>query len=261
MFKNQMDNMREFPTPERVYALGRLVANRNYTRSDLYRDLCMSDVFGESNSDIFGYALTVAQELELIKSQDAHYILSCERAVLEDYTSFRKYAAGIAFSRPNGTFFQATSLYLELADGVLKSTGWADVAMLLNEHSGLNLKDNDMKGWRFWASFLGIGYLHRDMLIPNVFTRVKDVLETEVDFKVQESIPISRFIGWLEMQCPEIKKSRNKFQLGLGVSNALRVLKEQHYINLISQPDAEKWQLYYLEAETINDVSHIQIVR
>jgi hypothetical protein len=253
--------MREFATPERVYALGRLVANRPYTRADLYRDLCMSNVFGDGNKDIFGFALTVAQELELIKSQDGKFFLSCDRTVLQYFSSFRKYAARIAFSRPNGTFFQTTSLYLELAEEVLKAAGWSDVVSLFNERSGLNLKDNDMLGWRFWISFLGIGYLHGEMLIPNVFTRVKDILETQVDYKVGESVPISRFVGWLEMQCSEIKNSRNKFQLSLGVSNGLRVLKEHSYINLISQPDAEKWQLYYLEAETINDVSHVQVVR
>jgi len=252
--------MREFPTPERVYALGRLVANCPYTRTDLYNGLCMSDVYGEGNQDIFGYTLTVAQELELIKSQDTQFSLSCDRSVLKDYPSFRKHAARIAFSRPNGTFFQTTSLYLELAEEVLKAPRWADVVTLFNERGGLNLKDNDMLGWRFWTSFLGIGYLHTDMLIPNVYTRVKDALETQVDFKTGESVPLSRFMGWLEMQCPEIKNSRNEFRLGLGVSNGLRMLKEQGFVDLISQPDAEKWQLNYLEAETINDVSHVRIV-
>lgn len=253
--------MREFPTPERVYALGRLVANRPYSRSDLYKDLCISDVFGEGNQDIFGHTLNVAQELELIKSHDTDFSLCCDRVAIQDYSSFRKHSARIAFSRQNGTFFQTTSLYLELAEEVLKASGWGDVATIFNEHGGLNLKDNDMLGWRFWVSFLGIGYLHQDMLIPNVFTRIKDVLEHQDDFKVGESVPINRFWGWLEAQCPEVKNSRKEFRLGLGVSNGLRVLKDRGYINLISQPDAEKWQLHYLEAETINDISHVQIVR
>jgi hypothetical protein len=261
MFKNEKDNMREFPTPERVFALGRLVTKRTYTRADLYRDLCISDVFGEGNQDIFGSTLAVAHELELIASKDTKLIMACDKAILEDYKSFRKYAACIAFSRPKGTFFKTTSLYLELAEKVLEAPGWSYVVSLFNDKGGLNLTDNDMLGWRFWTSFLGINYLHRDMLIPNIFTRVKDVLETQDDFKVGQSVPIKHFMGWLEMKCPETKNSRKEFQLSLGVSNGLRVLKEHDYIDLLSQPDAEKWQLSYLEAENINDVSHVQIKR
>jgi hypothetical protein len=64
---------------------------------------------------------------------------------------------------------------------------------------------------------------------------------------------------WLEDQCPEIKESRDGTRLGLAVSNGLRTLNAQQVIELISQPDALKWQMYVLESETINDLSHVRI--
>jgi hypothetical protein len=178
--------------------------------------------------------------------------------VLEKVDSFRKYAARTALSRPETIYFRTTSLYIKLAESVLKCPNWGAVVALFN-NNGMNLSDNDIYGWRFWTSFFGIGYLHQQMLIPNCYLRFKDVLDEQDSFKVGESIPINRFMLWLEDQCPEIKESRDGTRLGLAVSNGLRTLNAQQVIELISQPDALKWQMYVLESETINDLSHVRI--
>lgn len=253
--------MREFPTPERVFALTKTLAEHSYNRQTLYELLCMPDVFGDnSKNDEFGYSVRTAQELELIQENDGGYSLTVNNEVIQDYYSFRKYAAKTALSRTNTIYFKTTSLYIKLAESVLKCPNWGAVLALLNQN-GMELTDNDMYGWRFWTSFFGIGYLHQQMLIPNCFIRFLDVIEVQESFKIGEDIPVDQFLLWLEVQCPEIKDSREGTKLGLAVSNGLRTLGTQHVIELRSQPDAYKCQLYAFESEYINDISHVRIMR
>ncbi len=260
MFKSGKDTMREFPTPERVFALCRYVKRNSYNREDLYQELCLGTVFGDGSKDIFGYTLAVAQELELITEIDGIYSITEEGKEIEDFITFRRYASRTALSRMETIFFKTTALYIKLAESAMKCKNWGVLLALYNKN-GMDLSDNDMLGWRFWTSFFGIGYLHQQMLIPNCFIRFKDVLDIQESFKVGEAVPIEKFMLWLETQCPEIKESREGTKLGIAVSNALRTLEAQQIIELKSHPDAYRWQLYILESEELNDISHIQIVR
>lgn len=252
--------MREFPTPERVFALCRYVRKNPCNREDLYQELCLGLVFGDGSKDIYGYTLAVAQELELVKEIEGRYSVTDAARELEDHISFRRYSAKTAFSRADSIYFETTSLYIKLAETVMKCPNWEAVAALFNQN-GMELSDNDMFGWRFWTSFFGIGYLHQQMLIPNCYIRFKDVLEIQDSFRLGEAIPIDEFMLWLETQCPEIKDSRDGNKIGLTVSNGLRTLDAQNVIELSSQPDAYKWKMYNLESEIINDLSHVRMVR
>ena len=40
------------------------------------------------------------------------------------------------------------------------------------------LNENAVLGWRFWAAFLGLGYLSGTMIIPNMKLRLEDILAT-----------------------------------------------------------------------------------
>lgn len=259
MFKSGHDSMREFPTPERVFALSRLIASQASDREELYQRLCMPAIHGD-NSEIFRYTLNVAQELELIYERDGVYSLCVEQDVLSNYNAFRKYASFTALSRTDTIYFRTTSLYIRLAQDVLKCSSWGAVANLFNQH-GMELSDNDMLGWRFWTAFFGLGYLHQNILIPNSCIRIRDVLEEQTQFQDGETVAVAHFFPWLESQCPELKAGREDTRLGLALSNGLRTLDLQGVIKLISQPDAVKWGMYILESEDINDVSHIRITR
>lgn len=252
--------MREFPTPERVFALCRFIRRNPCNREDLYQELCLGSVFGDGSKDIFGYTLTVAQELELIKEIEGRYSVTDTAKELEEHISFRRYSAKIAFSRADSIYFKTTSLYIKLAEDVMKCPNWGAVAVLFNQN-GMDLSDNDMLGWRFWTSFLGVGYLHQQMLIPNCYIRFLDVLEIQESLRLSEAIPIDEFMLWLETQCPEIKESRDGNKIGLAVSNGLRTLDAQKVIELRSEPDAYKWKMYNFESEIINDLSHVRILR
>ena len=47
------------------------------------------------------------------------------------------------------------------------------------------LNENAVLGWRFWAAFLGLGYLSGTMIIPNMKLRLEDVLATTYTEKLK----------------------------------------------------------------------------
>ena len=260
MFKSGKDSMREFPTPERVFALCRYVSRNPCNREELYQEICLSSVFGDGNKEIFRYTVAVAQELEFIKEIEGRYSVTDAVQELENNITFRRYSAKITLSRTDSIYYKTTSLYIKLAENVMKCPNWGAVATLFNQN-GMELSENNLLGWRFWTSFLGIGYLHQQMLIPNCYIRFKDVLEIQESFRLSEYIPIDEFMLWLEIQCPEIKESRDGNKIGLAVSNGLRTLDAEKIIELRSEPDAYKWKMYNFESEIINDLSHVRILR
>lgn len=261
MFKTGQDNMRMEPTPERVFAMGRFLLSGNYSREELYQELCLGAVFGDGSRDVFNLSINVIQELGIVTDNEGIYqITEGNSTVFDSIDNFRRYSAKTALSRIDTLFLKTTSLYLKLADEVLKCKGWEGLANLLTNNT-VFVTDNDILGWRFWVSFFGLGYLHTNTIIPNTYNRFKDVLLDQDAFEYNEPIEISKFMVWLEARCPEIKESRMDNSLGLAVSSGLRTLNISGDVELISQPDAKKWQLYMMESETINDVSHIRLLR
>jgi hypothetical protein len=117
-----------------------------------------------------------------------------------------------------------------------------------------------MLGWRFWASFLGEGYLHAQLLIPNMKIRLQDVLAAHFGefFKYDKEILAKEFLTWLQVSVPEVALL-TEAPLVLGVSNGLRSLSECGLISLRAQMDAQRYRLYPIEGEDLNEFSHVTV--
>mgnify|MGYP006894300738 FL=1 len=250
--------MREFGTPERVYAVVRFLNGKSYDAETLKEKLGMEGVFGKINQDAFSYATRVAEELDFIYIKDGRYSSNMDVELIDSWSKFRAHTAKIAFSRDSSIFYKTTEAYLALNDKVLSAHTWAELRQIINE-SGMDLSDRNIIGWRFWASFLGIGYIHGTQLIPNLFVRFSDVLKAQTQFEFGEIVDVETFFAWLERECPEIINSRSDQKLGLAVSNGLRILRDQEIIEIINQPDAVKWQMYSFLSEGIGEFSHIKV--
>ena len=114
-----------------------------------------------------------------------------------------------------------------------------------------------MLGWRFWASFLGLGYVHGTELIPNMYIRVKDVLATEFSksFAFDEEIPAAEFFNWLLAKVPEAKMPDDSINLAL--SSAIRTLRDMKEIDVKALMDAVPMYLYKIPEDNTNQISHI----
>ena len=118
--------------------------------------------------------------------------------------------------------------------------------------------ENAVLGWRFWATFLGIGYLSRTMFLPNMKIRLQDILATSFNqkFKYGETIRATDFIDWLSGKLPEADLSN---KLPLAVSAGLRTLHELGLIKLETWRDSNKIMLFFVDGDPINDFSHITV--
>ena len=118
--------------------------------------------------------------------------------------------------------------------------------------------ENAVLGWRFWAAFLGLGYLNRTMFLPNMKIRLQDVFATSFAqrFKYGETIRATEFIDWLSSKLPEVSFNN---RLPLAISAGFRTLHELGLIKLETWRDSNRIMLFFVDGDPINDFSHITV--
>lgn len=250
--------LREFGTPERVFAVARYLLDGPKTRNELKEGLSMSAIMGHIDENAFSYPLSYAQDLELIALRDGKYYLSVPKELVASINDFRFYTARTALSRTDSPFFRITSAVLSLNEALLLCRNLSELAQAVIQQ-GVEVSEYNMRGWRFWAFFFGLGYIHKFQFVPNAFIRIRDALCQQQSLPIGEMIDVQTFFSWLETSCPELVSSRKDNRIGLAVSNGLRVLHNTGAVTLVNQPDAGKWKLYQFAAESLNDISHVRI--
>lgn len=259
MFKSNPDFMRMAPTPERVLAVCRLVAQKPIFETDL-RDamsLLNADVDIQPITESVNVALS---ELDLIKNQNGLLTLAVDESIISSPTEFRRYVSARVFQKKDTTFYMFTRWAIAQNERLFSLTNWESMAKTCaQEQAELKaLNENAVLGWRFWAAFLGLGYLSGTMIIPNMKLRLEDVIKTEFakKFKYNEAIRATDFITWLSSKLPEVDTTG---KLPLALSAALRTLHELHIIELATWQDGEKIMLYFVDGDPINDFTHITV--
>lgn len=260
MFKTNPDSMRMEPTPERVLSVCRLIAHNSMTREEVRRVMTLGNN-NEKELDQINKSINVAlEELGILKAKDDQLVLAVDPAVIESTTSFRRYVSSKVFLRKDTTFYIFSKWLVAQNERIFSLKSWEGMAKIcgseIGELSALN--ENAVLGWRFWASFLGLGYLSGTMIIPNMMVRLKDILATDFPrrFKYDESILSYEFITWLSSRMPEADMSQ---KLPLALSAGLRTLHELGMIKLETWRDSDRVMLYYVDGDPINDFSHITV--
>ena len=256
MFKEHYDNMRPGPTPERVLAVCRLLSSTPLTEDEIKDRIYLTKTAATKFGDEWD-SVKAAAELGLISFKDNVYSLSVDPSLIATVESFRRTVAARAFSNKKSTFFRISQWYIGSNDAIFAASNWEDKAAAAVKAGIDKIRDNDMLGWRFWASFLGLGYVHGTELIPNMYLRVRDVLATEFSksFAFEEEIPAAQFFDWLLAKIPEAKMPDDTINLAL--SSAIRTLRDMDEISPVSLMDAVPMYLYNLPEDPTNKISHI----
>lgn len=67
-----------------------------------------------------------------------------------------------------GQFYLVTNAFFEKGSDILKEDkNIANLGPMFSRMTGLQVDAMAMRAWRFWASFLGFGYLQDMFFIPN----------------------------------------------------------------------------------------------
>ena len=259
MFKEKMVTP---AIPERVYALCKIVEERPAKVSEL-REKMEPKFLGQSTAYFSDYR-QAAEELKLISISDNMVSLAVDHDVVKSITSMRRYVNGILEEFNGSQFYLVTQKYFELGNQILHENT-PNVAAMAQKFSDLTNTQVDapaMRGWRFWASFLGFGFLQDMYLIPNAAVFLEDAIENAGLMKnkkysfgefVEKILPYSRII---------LSDSPSNHQINYGVSNGLRTLHDSGRIYLEHILDQEDlWNLYPMKAHMRpSTVTHITLI-
>lgn len=105
-----------------------------------------------------------------------------------------------------------------------------------------------MRAWRFWASFLGFGYLQDMFFIPNANVFLKDIIK-ESNIEKNRMYSISEFIDILSPKANIIISDPASKKFNYGVSNGFRTLQDIGFLKMEHILDQEDiWVLYPMKA-------------
>ena len=260
MFKVNPDSMRMEPTPERVLSVCRLVAHESMNRDDV-RNAMTLGINDEKELDQINKSINVAiEELSLIKADADKLVLAVDPGVIATSAAFRRYVSSRVFSSMDTTFYMFTKWLIAQNDRIFSMKSWEGMAKTcgseVKELAALN--ENAVLGWRFWAAFLGLGYLSGTMIIPNMKLRLEDVLATTYTekFKYNKIILAQDFMIWLSTKIPEVEIGG---KLPLALSAGLRTLHEVGLIKLETWSDSTPIMLYHVDGDPINSFTHISV--
>lgn len=260
MFKVNPDGMRMEPTPERVLSVCRLIAHKSMTRDEVRRAMTLGDN-DDKEIDQIDKSINVALgELSIIKAEADNLVLAVDQNVIASTTAFRRYVSARVFSAKDTTFHMFTKWMISQNERIFSLRSWEGMSATcrgeVKELSSLN--ENSVLGWRFWAAFLGLGYLSGTMIIPNMKLRLEDVLATTYTekFKFNETILAQDFVLWLSTKMPEVDIGD---KLPLALSAGLRTLHELGLIELKTWSDSTPIMLYRVDGDPINSFTHISV--
>ena len=260
MFKKNYDSMRMEPTPERVLAVCRLTSQCKMSRDQMKEYLTLGQL-GDKEVDTVNRTLTVAlDELHLVQEKNGVISYVGPDDALKSGKSFRQYISPIIFGAKDSTFVLFSKWLINKNEELFSLSNWETIAATCSkEESQLaKIEVNAVLGWRFWATFLGLGYLSGTMFLPNMKVRLQDLLETSFPkkFEFDENIRAEDFISWLSSKMSEVDFERT---LPLALSSAFRTLQELSLIQLVTWQDSKRVNLYRVDGEMINDFSHITV--
>lgn len=252
--------MEQESIPERVYTLCKIAEKAPITNQELKER--MEPGFLDQKTAYFNSYRNTAEELKLISISDSVITFSAKKDVLDSYESFRKYVNSIVHEYKDGEFYAVTKAYFELDNKVF--LGAMNVAAMTDELSKMCNKAIDvkaMRAWRFWASFLGFGYLQDMFLIPNANIFLADIIENS-KFNKGEKYSFGEFMKKIS-PCINIalQSEKDSKKINYGISNGLRTLHDQGIITMEHILDQEDiWTLYPIKAHVIVDtVTNITI--
>lgn len=257
------DGMKTSAIPERVYSLCQAVKSRTMKESDLRELLEPSDLGGATK--YFGTVRDAAKELGLISVKEGEISLAVESKSVSSYESMRQYIIGNIDSISSGLFFQVSKEYLSMNEQVFKFRGVSEAALVehMSKTLGIQVYEDDMRAWRFWAAYLGLGNLHDMLLLPNMYQYLKTVLSI-TKLKKGEEYTFSDFISiirpYTEIGLADLDSNK---KINLAMSSGLRTLHDEGIIQLSHKLDSgDMWFLYEAELHMIKStVTHVMIRR
>ncbi len=244
MFKEKMVTP---AIPERVYAFCKIVEKGPINISDIREK--MEPEFLGNKTGYFNDYKNAAEELGLVSISDNLVSLAVDDNVVKNIEDMRRYINQELEKFNDGQFYLVTNAYFKKGSDIFKEDkNIANLAPLFQEMIGMQVDPMAMRAWRFWASFLGLGYLQDMFVIPNANVFLRDIIN-ESGLEKKRMYSISEFIDILSPKVNIIISDSANKKFNYGVSNGLRALQDAGFLkmeHILDQRDI--WTLYPLKA-------------
>ena len=209
----------------------------------------MEPNFLGNKSSYFNDYRNAAEELGLISISDDLVSLAVEDKVVKSTDNMRKYINQQLEKFNAGQFYLVTNAFFEKGSDIFKEDkNIANLGPMFSEMTGLQVDAMAMRAWRFWASFLGFGYLQDMFIIPNANVFLKDII-LESNIEKNKMYSISEFVDILSPKANIIFSDLPNKKFNYGVSNGLRALQDSGFLkmeHILDQKDI--WALYPMKA-------------
>ena len=251
-------NMVTEAIPVRVFALYKIVTSKkDISRSELQELMEPRGIY--EGSSYFSTILKTATELKLVDVQDNTVVALVSKEQIKTIDDLRSYVISKLENYEEEQFYKCTNAIVNLDEKIYKYSSISDSEMLnyLSERTGQQITAPMARGWRFWAQFLGFGYMNGFVFLPNAYIFVKDVIKLigleKREYQMDEFMTIFNQYGRILSG-----NSQNEKCLNVALSSALRELHENGEIILKYISDqASKWILYPSNDLFNNPVSSI----
>lgn len=247
-------NMVTEAIPKRVYSLYRIATSKKeISRAEVHGMMEPEGIY-EGNS-YFSIILKAATELRLVEVQDNIVIPLVPKDQLRNIDEFRLYAISKLESFQDGQFYKCTNAIVNMNEDVYKYSSISDSEMLkiISSHAEQQVTAPMLRGWRFWAQFLGFGYMNKMAFLPNAYAFVKGVfklmsLEKNIEYKIDDFM--IRFNQYGKILSGNLQPERN---MNIALSSALRELHDNGEIELVYSSDAESRWILFPSNEAFNE--------
>lgn len=265
--------MKTSAIPERVYALCQAVKSRSMQENDLRELLEPSELGGVTK--YFGYVRDAAKQLGLISVKENEISLAIDSKKINSFDAMREYIIENIDSISDGLFYAVSKAYISLGDAVFKYSSVSEKALVayMSSTIGLPVYEDDMRAWRFWASYLGLGHRHEGIrekdkghnmiFLPNMYQHLKAVMNI-VNLKKGQEYTFTEFLAiirpYSELALDDLNGDR---KINMAMSNGLRALHDEGIIQLSHKLDSgDMWFLYETELHVVKStVTHVTVRR
>ena len=232
--------------PARVFALYKIVAaKKEITRTELKKYMEPEDISGKSS--YFVAIIKAAIELKIICEQDGMIRPIVPKEQMKTISDLRRHAITILPGMEQEEFWQCSNIIVNMNEKIYMFDSLSDsrLTQFLTDKLNHNVTEQAMRGWRFWAQFLGFGLVNNMTFLPNAYLYIKSViklldLEKNKEYSMDEFV--NKFREYGEVMLSE--KATDK-TLNIAMSNGLRQLHDSGEIALKHGSDQEiNWFLY-----------------
>ncbi len=251
MFQNKMVTP---AIPERVYTLCKIVEKKAISSAEVKER--MEPSYLNQKTSYYNDYRTAAEELQLITITDNVLSLGVDSSVLKSMDTMRLYINGQLDKFREGQFYKVTKAYYDMGENILHGEqNVANMASIMTLKTGVSVDSMAMRAWRFWAAYLGFGYLQDMFVIPNADTFLKDIIK-QADFDKNKRYSIVSFLEKIRPYADIIiDSSKESKTFNFGVSNGLRTLQDAGFIKMEHIMDQEDtWNLYHINELSANEI-------